>query len=220
MRKTLTLILLLCGLGLAGCGDSNVEVVQVQNPGPTWTPPNPNSVAARLQAVVDQAMADNRVPGALVGVYTPNGAWTTATGFADVDAQRRVSLADSSAWRSITKSLTVTIVLQLVAEGRLSLDAPVGTYVAGVPNGQNITLRQLAEMRSGLFNYTSDDGFRQRFVADFNAPWTDQEILAAAFSHPVNFPAGTQYGILQHEHDFAGRGRRDSHGPAPAAADR
>ncbi len=192
----LRLLLLLClALLWAGCGNSNDELPPITNNpgGPTWTAPNPALLASRLQQIVDANLADSNTPGALVGVFTPNGNWTSATGFADVAGQRPISFNDVSAWRSITKSLTVTIVLQLVAEGDLELDAPVGDYVDGVPNGENITLRQLAAMRSGLFNYTQDPAFQQAFGGDLTADWTDAEILSYAFSHPVNFAAGTQY---------------------------
>ncbi len=138
-------------------------------------------------------MAANRIPGALVGVWTPNGTWTSATGLADVETGRAIDFGDYSAWRSITKSLTVTLMLQLVDEGQLNLDAPVDDYYPGVPNGENITLRQLANMTSGLFNYTKDDQFLAEFANDFERPWTPRELLALAFSHPVNFAAGTAY---------------------------
>lgn len=190
------LLLLSLALLWAGCGDSNSDFPPPtsNNPGgATWTAPNPNLLASRLQQIVDANLADSNTPGALVGVYTPNGNWTTATGFADVEAQRPIAFSDVSAWRSITKSLTVTVVMQLVAEGDLELDAPVGEYVDGVPNGENITLRHLAAMRSGLFNYTQDQDFIQRFASDLTQDWTDAEILAYAFSHPVNFEAGTDY---------------------------
>jgi D-alanyl-D-alanine carboxypeptidase len=128
-----------------------------------------------------------------VGVWTPQGVWTTATGLAEVPTNRPMAFELRSAWRSVTKSLTVTLMLQLVEEGRLDLDAPVSTYYQGVPNGENITLRQLANMTSGLFNYTKDDDFLAEFSADFAKEWTPEELLALSFSHPVNFPAGTDY---------------------------
>lgn len=178
---------------LTGCGNSNNDFPPIVDNGPTWTAPDPATLSVRLQKIVDDNLAESDTPGALVGVFTPNGNWTSATGFADVEGQRPISFNDVSAWRSITKSLTVTVVMQLVAEGDLDLDAPVGDYVNGVPNGSNITLRQLAAMRSGLFNYTKDLDFQQAFAADLDAEWTDAELLGYAFDHPVNFPAGTKY---------------------------
>lgn len=179
---------------LTGCGGSDSVAVTSANPVPGgWTPPNPTSRSVRLQQAVSQALADNDIPGAVVGVYTPSGSWTSATGLADVAAGRPMSLDNALAWRSVTKSLTVTLVLQLVGEGALDLDAPVATYLEGVPNGESITLRHLAAMRSGLFNYSKDSAFLAEFAEDLTAPWTDEQLLAFAFTHPVNFAAGAQY---------------------------
>ena len=52
--------------------------------------------------------------------------------------------------------MTSAVIMQLAQEGKLSLDDPVSKYVPGVPNGDNITIAQLLEMRSGLYNYTDD----------------------------------------------------------------
>ena len=194
MGRFTWLLVILTAFVTAGCGGSSNETPPLAgNSGPTWTPPNPANLSTQLQTIVDNTLVTDDIPGALVGVFTPNGSWTSTTGFGELDPDRPISLDDIFPWRSITKSLTVTIVLQLVAEGDLDLDAPVGDYVTGVPNGQNITLRQLASMRSGLFNYTKDPQFLEKFGSDLTASWTDQELLDAAFSHPVNFAAGSQY---------------------------
>jgi hypothetical protein len=62
---------------------------------------------------------------------------------------------------SNTKTMTSTVILQLVQEGKLSLDDPIGKYIQGVPNGDQITIAQLSEIRSGLFSYSFDPGFNQ-----------------------------------------------------------
>jgi D-alanyl-D-alanine carboxypeptidase len=96
----------------------------------------------------------------------------------------------------------VTLVLQLVANsnGSLSLDDPVARYLADltdVPNGEAITLRELANMTSGLFNYTADPAFQQAIGGDPTRAWTVDELLDFALhspSHPpTNFPPGQQY---------------------------
>ena len=50
--------------------------------------------------------------------------------------------------------MTAAIILQLAQENKLSLDDPVSKYVSGVPNGDHITIAELLEMRSGLYNYS------------------------------------------------------------------
>jgi D-alanyl-D-alanine carboxypeptidase len=94
---------------------------------------------------------------------------------------------------SVTKTFTVTALLHLVDQGRVHLDDPISTYVHGVPNGHRITLRELAEMRSGLFNYLLDNDFARDFVADTGRTFTNEEMLAYSFKHPVSGPPGRQF---------------------------
>ncbi|HUO40897.1 MAG TPA: serine hydrolase domain-containing protein, partial [Mycobacterium sp.] len=91
---------------------------------------------------------------------------------------------------SETKTFTVTAVLQLADEGKLALDDPIGKYIAGVPEGNLITLRQLARMQSGLYNYTNTAAFRQALTTDPRRPFTPQQMLGYAFAEPPVFPPG------------------------------
>ncbi|MFD0345737.1 serine hydrolase domain-containing protein [Kitasatospora aburaviensis] len=60
----------------------------------------------------------------------------------------------------MTKTFVATVVLQLVAEHRVGLDDPVERHLPGVvPNGGQITVRQLLGHTSGIFNYTEDASF-------------------------------------------------------------
>src|SRR2546430_4909045 len=58
---------------------------------------------------------------------------------------------------STSKTFTVTAILMLAKEGKLGLDDPIDRYVEGVPSGKEITLRQLAAMRSGLLSFRTHD---------------------------------------------------------------
>jgi D-alanyl-D-alanine carboxypeptidase len=60
---------------------------------------------------------------------------------------------------SITKSMTSTVILQLVQEGVLSLDAPIGTWLPEYPAWGSVTLRRLLDMTSGIPSYDSTDAF-------------------------------------------------------------
>ena len=85
--------------------------------------------------------------------------YVRATGVASAATHRPMSADSSVRIGSETKTFTVTSLLELVDDGRIKLVDPISAYVHGVPNGRRITLRQLAEMRSGLFPYTSDPDF-------------------------------------------------------------
>jgi D-alanyl-D-alanine carboxypeptidase len=77
--------------------------------------------------------------------------------------------------------MTSTVILQLVQEGKLALDDPIGKYIPNVPNGDKLTIAQLSEMRSGLYSYSFDPGFNQTLDENPQKAWTPEELLAIAF---------------------------------------
>jgi D-alanyl-D-alanine carboxypeptidase len=94
------------------------------------------------------------VPGVLIGVWdAEGGSYIRAFGSADLAVNRPLTSADYFRIGSNTKTFVISVLLQLVDEGRLKLDDPLSKFSLGVtiPNAQNITVRELCEMRSGLF---------------------------------------------------------------------
>jgi D-alanyl-D-alanine carboxypeptidase len=91
---------------------------------------------------------------------------------------------------SNTKTLTGTVVLQLFDEGKLGLDDPVSQYQPEVPNGENITIRQLLNMSSGLFSYTEDEDFNQTLDTEPQRVWEPRELVDIGFSHQPYFSPG------------------------------
>ncbi|WP_226574041.1 autotransporter outer membrane beta-barrel domain-containing protein [Acuticoccus sediminis] len=151
------------------------------------------ATAAQMQLAIDQALITKRIPGASVSVRQGDMRWTSNSGVADIANGTAPTPETYFGYRSVTKSFVTTVVLQLADEGRVNLDDPIGNYVSGVPDGDVITIRQLAQMRSGLFNYTASDAFRAQFGLDPGRDWTPQELLAFAFAEPMQFDPGTSY---------------------------
>jgi D-alanyl-D-alanine carboxypeptidase len=181
-------ILNICLSAFLACGLTNVSLAS-----------EPLRQAPELDATVDEALQEFGVPGAAIGLWTPSGHWVRTVGLANVASAIPVMRRDHFAIRSITKSFVVTALMQLVAQsgGSLSLDDPIARYLSGIPNGDKITLRELANMTSGLYEYTQDPAFGEAFQADPTRVWTTDELLAFAFkdtSHPpTNFEPGAQY---------------------------
>lgn len=105
---------------------------------------------------------------------------------------------------SVTKSFVAATVLQLVGEGKLSLDDTVARWLPGLitgngNDGAKITVRQLLQHTSGLFEYVDDP----RFVATIDNPtdfyahrydhYTPQQLIGYALSHPPAFEPGTSW---------------------------
>jgi D-alanyl-D-alanine carboxypeptidase len=148
----------------------------------------------RYASTVRDAISTSSLPGVLAAVRRPGERqWAGAFGKANLDTGAELVLGSTFPIRSVTKSFTVTIVLQLQREGLLTLDDPIGRYVAGVPNGQLITLADLAGMQSGLVDYSATAGFQNLFIPNPQREWTEQELVAFSTAQPVQFQPGEQY---------------------------
>ncbi|MBM4494077.1 serine hydrolase, partial [Rhodococcus hoagii] len=62
-----------------------------------------------------------------------------------------------------------------------------------VPNGDNITIEQLLDMRSGLFNYTETAELNETLDNDPQKQWKPEDLLALGFANPPYFPPGQGY---------------------------
>ncbi|MGI5454215.1 serine hydrolase domain-containing protein [Streptomyces sp. CA-249302] len=158
----------------------------------------PGGLGQETTTRLDRTIADVRrqagIPGAVVGLWMPGkGCYVRASGVADKVSGR--PMATENFWRigSETKTFTVTALLELVDEQLIGLDDPISRYVHGVPNGRHITLRQLAEMRSGLFPYSADPDFAHDLLSDPQRYFTPREVLAYGFKHKNTFKPGTQF---------------------------
>ncbi|CAM5529415.1 beta-lactamase [Streptomyces avidinii] len=152
------------------------------------------AVARQLDEAVRKVMAEAKVPGVQVALSAPGkGEYVRAFGVADKATGQ--PMTDDLYMRigSETKTFTVTAVLELVDDGKVGLDDPIGKYVSGVPNGDKITLRELAGMRSGLFNYSADEDFFKALTSDPEREFTPKELLAYSFKHPVLFAPNAEF---------------------------
>jgi CubicO group peptidase (beta-lactamase class C family) len=153
--------------------------------------------AAPLAEKIDQLAApyvdSGQVPGVILGISTPGaGVLIVKRGSADLSTGAPMERANSQRIGSITKSFTVTRILQLADERRLSLDDPISKYVSGLRNG-DATLRELADMTSGIFNYTEDQAFILDFAFHRTKKWTDQQIVDVGNRNRPYFAPGTHW---------------------------
>jgi D-alanyl-D-alanine carboxypeptidase len=151
-------------------------------------------VRAQLDTAIRSVLRTTKTPGVTVGLWAKgNHDYVRAFGTADKATHAPMSPGYNMRIGSVTKTFTVTALLRLVDNKQVRLDDPISRYVPGVPNGDHITLRHLAEMRSGLFNYLLDPDFGKDYLTDPRRTFSMSEMLAYSFKHPVAFPAGSKF---------------------------
>lgn len=127
----------------------------------------PADLQVALTDIVLSSLAEGYTPGAIVGLWIPGqGEWSIAAGVGDLANGAPCRLDDHVRIASITKTFTATVVLQLVAEGKLALDDRIEQFVAGIPNGNEVTLRHLLSMTSGVYSYVYDPVVSVDYVRD------------------------------------------------------
>ncbi|KRQ24441.1 MULTISPECIES: serine hydrolase [Mycobacteroides] len=182
MRRILCAVIALALL-VSGCGThSGIAVADLDA-----------QTSAKLDTAINEVLSSAAVPGAIVGVWGPKGQYVRAFGLANTTTRAPMRTDFYHRIGSVTKTFTVTAVLQLVDEGKVGLDDPIAKYVDKVPGGDEITLRQLARMQSGLFNYSMSLVFNRDLEADPRRRYSTQQLLDYAFAQPPNFPAGQGY---------------------------
>ena len=178
--------LLLCPAALVG----GASFASAATPKPTLSA----SLQVELQATLDAQMAEYKVPGAIVGMWFPTvGDWVVGSGVGDKSTGAAPRIADHVRIGSITKSFTATVVLQLVDEKKLALTDKLSKYEPWVPGAKGITIRQLLNMTSGLYNFTDVPEFWEEFLADPTAIWTPRQLVDLAIANPPVFPPGQEY---------------------------
>jgi D-alanyl-D-alanine carboxypeptidase len=123
---------------------------------PALAAPSPTVPTAKLQRALDNVVAAG-APGAIAYVRVGNRTIRLASGNGNLDPETPIRVGDRARMGGLTKSFVATVVLQLVGEGELSLDDTLERWVPGaIPNGEDISIRQLLNHTSGIYNYSLD----------------------------------------------------------------
>ncbi|MEV7415014.1 serine hydrolase domain-containing protein [Streptomyces sp. NPDC089919] len=147
-----------------------------------------------IQKVLDNTLA-NGAPGAMARFTGPEGVRTRTAGVRDrvtgaaMDTRARFRIG------SVTKTFSSVVLLQLVQEGKVELDAPVNRYLPGLLPDDTITVRNLMTHRSGLADYT-DNMFAQTvpgFEAVRNKVFTYKELVDLSLALPRTTQPGVAY---------------------------
>ena len=133
------------------------------------------------------------VPGAVILLRTPQGEFVVTYGTTLLGATSPPRADTYFRIASNTKTMTAALIMQLAQENKLRLDDPVSNYVRDVPNGDNITIAELLDMRSGLYNYTNAPEIAESLDHHPARAWSAAQLLAIAFAHPPNFSPDTAF---------------------------
>jgi D-alanyl-D-alanine carboxypeptidase len=146
----------------------------------------------QIQKILSDWRARAAIPGAVLSIYLPDHQFPLNFSSGTTVYGSGGELGNNTLFQagSITKSFTSTIILQLESEGKLNIDDPITKYLPQYPQWQNITIRQLLNHTSGIFNYTEAGAFNQIRTTQPRAEFTPELIVRIASQHSNYFPPG------------------------------
>jgi CubicO group peptidase (beta-lactamase class C family) len=158
-----------------------------------------------LQAALDRLVADG-VPGVIAFQRQGSRAYRATSGVRELATGKPIRADDRFRIGSITKSFVSTVILQLVGEHRLRLSDTVERWLPNtLPSGSSITVRQLLNHTSGLYDpqvevyQTLQDLYDRRLEH-----WTPRQVVALSVAHGLLFPPGTAWSYSNTNYVVAG----------------
>ena len=152
------------------------------------------TLSAELRQNIDKVAADTLartgVPSVSVAIVKEGQiAYLQAYGDARIEPRTPARPEMRYSIGSISKQFTVTAILLLQEQGKLSLDDKVGRFVPDLTRANEVTIRQLLSHTSGYQDYWPQDYLMPFILQPTNAA----SILERWARKPLDFDPGTQW---------------------------
>lgn len=200
---------------LAGCGSVGLEdTVAVNTSTTSTTVPRTSATVPDTLATVREPTVDDLLSDQLVAITVPKGMGAAMVALVDADGavtSASKGLAPDGAGLtldavfqvgSLTKMFTAVLVLMLVDDGFVDLDATATDYVTRVELPERVTVRDLLHHTSGIPNYTDLDEPWPTLQSDPERVWSPEELVALVDDLPRGEPgalfvySNTNYVVL------------------------
>ncbi len=159
-----------------------------------------------VDQIVHDALASSGTPGAIVGLWLgERGEFVQTYGIGDQETGAPPRVDDHLRIASITKTFVGTVLLQLVAEGKVTLDTRLGDFDFDFPKSNTATLANLLGMTAGIYDYTHDEAFVARYDANPLMSFTPEDALAIARKNDPLFAPGTSISYCDTNTILAGK---------------
>jgi D-alanyl-D-alanine carboxypeptidase len=157
----------------------------------SFTPGGTAAGNDQLQQRLDELVAAG-APGAILLVRGGDRTVRLTSGYGELERKAPPGTTDRFRVGSLTKTFVSVLMLQLAAEGKLTLEDTVEHWLPGVvPGGEKMTIRQLLNMKAGLYDYPDDPQFLAAFAkGDWAHKWRPRQLARIGVSHKALFAPG------------------------------
>ncbi|PAW94855.1 hypothetical protein CKK33_15675 [Mucilaginibacter sp. MD40] len=142
----------------------------------------------RLDSLLNTLSAHDKSMGSLAIMQNGQLVYQKSIGYAAVDSPSTIPASAKTKYRigSISKMFTGVMVMQLIEEGKLSLETPLAKFYPQIPNAEKITIGMMLSHHSGLHNFTNDPAY----LSYMTSPQTHEQMLARIAAMPSDFEPG------------------------------
>lgn len=161
-----------------------------------WTPEQ----TQLFEGVADEYIHFSDGAGAVLGIASgAEPPLLVAGGLANIANQTPLTTQHVFRIGSISKTFVACTILQLVEEGKLSLDDLLSQWYPDYPNAEKVTVRMLLNMTTGFRD------FLEVTITDFNKTWTPEELIALSLTEPAYFEPGAAWAYSNTNYIFLAR---------------
>ena len=113
-----------------------------------------------LDAYFDALDQRNEAMGSISISKNGHTLYSRAIGYRYFNKVEKLKATTATNYRiwSITKLYTAVMIMQLVEEGRLTLDTPLIQFYPEIPNADHIVIKDLLQHKSGIHDFTQNKG--------------------------------------------------------------
>lgn len=139
----------------------------------------------QLDSLFDQLASNDKIMGSMAISKDGKQIYSKSVGYQYKTGKVKKKTTSASKYRigSITKTFTAVMIFQLVDENKITLQDKLSKYYPEIPNASKISIANLLNHSSGLYNITNDPN-----IADWvYNPSTEKEMVYRIASHDVDF---------------------------------
>lgn len=151
----------------------------------------------QVQAVLDE-LVNAGIPGVALAVYSEQGLWSTAKGFAKIETNTPMQPCHLQYLQSVSKTYMAVAVLKLSEQGKISLDAPMVHYLPEkyskhITRSGEITARMLLNHTSGIPEYNFSPSYVSELLQHPDQFFSAEDYLEYIDGKPLDFEPGSKY---------------------------
>jgi len=156
---------------------------------------NTTDYEGMITAICDSIVANTDVPGIVIQIKAPDEGIDLlyATGKSDLEQDLPMRSDMTHRIGSVTKTFVITVMLQLIDEGELTLDTTLDNYYPQVPQAEIITMEMLSNMTSGLRNYMETAEFYEIVEGEADHYFAPDSLINISIRGGADFDPGTSW---------------------------